>query len=106
MSVSEEVLMPNPVSPTIDPLITGGSEAEMLGKDRWEQVRGLHEAGITVSETGRRLKLDRKTGRRRQPLWRGACSAVRSSYGFFTEPYSAVQPCAFASRRPWHSGVR
>ncbi len=64
MSLSEEVLMPNPVLPTIDPLITGGSEAEMLGKDRWEQVRALHEVGITVSEIGRRLSLDRKTVRR------------------------------------------
>jgi hypothetical protein len=32
MSCSDEVLMPNPVSPTIDPPITGGSEAEMLRK--------------------------------------------------------------------------
>lgn len=64
MSLSEEILMPNPVSPTIDPPITGGSEAQMLGKDRWEQVRALHEVGITVSEIGRRLSLDRKTVRR------------------------------------------
>ena len=36
----------------------------MLGKDRWEQVRALHENGITVSGIGKRLNLDRKTVRR------------------------------------------
>lgn len=68
MSFSEEVLLPNPGSPTIDALITGGPEGEMLGKDRWEQVRALHAAGITVSEIGRRLNLDRKTVRRCQSV--------------------------------------
>jgi transposase len=40
-----------------------GAEAEVVGKERWEEIRRLREAGQSVSAIARRMDVDRKTVR-------------------------------------------
>jgi transposase len=49
-----------------------GAEEPVVGKERWEEIRRLHAAGMNVAQIGRVADLDRKTVRRclRQPEWR------------------------------------
>lgn len=48
-----------------------GAEGELVGKERWEEIRRLHAAGQSVSAIARLLELDRKTVRYwlRQTQW-------------------------------------
>lgn len=48
-----------------------GAEGELVGKERWEEIRRLHAAGQSVSAIARLLELDRKTVRYwlRQAQW-------------------------------------
>lgn len=48
-----------------------GTEAEVVGKERWEEIHRLHQAGQGVSAIARQLDLDRKTVRHwlKQPAW-------------------------------------
>lgn len=41
-----------------------GTEAQVVGKERWEQIQWLAQAGQRVSAVARQLELDRKTVRR------------------------------------------
>lgn len=50
-------------SPTVSALAQE-TEAGVVGKERWQEIRRLHEAGQTVSAIARQLDLDRKTVRR------------------------------------------
>jgi transposase len=49
-----------------------GAEEPVVGKERWEQIRRLHVAGMKVAQIARATELDRKTVRRcvRQVAWR------------------------------------
>lgn len=40
-----------------------GTEAEVVGKERWEEIQRLHRAGSTISAIARQLDVDRKTVR-------------------------------------------
>lgn len=40
-----------------------GTEAEVISKERWEEIWRMHAAGQTISEIARLLDLDRKTVR-------------------------------------------
>lgn len=55
-------------------------EVVMLGKERWEEIRRLKEQeGLSVSEIGRRLEVDRKTVRKAlHAEWKGYERAVRT----------------------------
>jgi transposase len=58
--------------PTMAPEIERISEANMVGKERWEQIRQLRfEQRLGLSQIARQLDLDRKTVRRclRQSTW-------------------------------------
>lgn len=59
-----------PVSPTVSALVQD-TEAGVVGKERWQEIRRLHEEGRTVSAIARQLELDRKTVRRwlRRTSW-------------------------------------
>jgi transposase len=48
-----------------------GTEVQVIGKARWEEIRRLREGGQSVSAIARQLDLDRKTIRHwlRQPEW-------------------------------------
>ena len=45
------------------PVSNPGTEAEVVGKERWEEIHRLHQAGEGVSAIARQLDLDRKTVR-------------------------------------------
>ena len=47
-------------------------EVEMVGRDRWEEIRRRAEAGASIRTIVRELDLDRKTVRRclRQKQWK------------------------------------
>lgn len=49
-----------------------GAEDAVVGKERWEEIRRLHAAGMNVAAMARATELDRKTVRRclRQCEWR------------------------------------
>lgn len=49
-----------------------GAEEPVVGKQRWEEIRRLHAAGVKVAQIARTAGLDRKTVRRcvRQVQWR------------------------------------
>lgn len=49
----------------------GSLESVVLNKDRWEEIRRLHEQQCPISEIARQLDVDRKTVRKalREP-WR------------------------------------
>lgn len=53
------------------PVSKPGTEAEVVGKERWEEIHRLHKAGQSVSAIARQLDLDRKTVRHwlKQPEW-------------------------------------
>jgi DNA invertase Pin-like site-specific DNA recombinase len=63
-----------PVSPTVSALVQD-TEAGVVGKERWQEIRRLHEEGRTVSAIARQLELDRKTVRRwlRRTSWAPYC---------------------------------
>ncbi len=48
-----------------------GAEEPVVGKQRWEEVRRLHAAGMKVAQIARGVGLDRKTVRHclRQAGW-------------------------------------
>jgi len=45
------------------PALWHGGETEVVGKERWEEIRRLRQSGLSVSAIGRQLDLDRKTVR-------------------------------------------
>lgn len=53
------------------PVSNSGTEAEVVGKERWEEIHRLQRAGQSVSAIARMLDVDRKTVRHwlRQPEW-------------------------------------
>ena len=53
------------------PVSNPGTEAEVVGKERWEELRWLQRAGQSVSAIARLLDVDRKTVRHglRHPAW-------------------------------------
>jgi transposase len=67
----------NAIEPVADkccanlPVSRTDTEAQVLSKERWEEIRRLHTAGNTVSAMARLLELDRKTVRywMRQETW-------------------------------------
>lgn len=48
-----------------------GGETEVVGKERWEEIRRLRQSGLSVSAIARQLDLDRKTvrGRLAKSAW-------------------------------------
>jgi len=72
-----------------------GAEDAVVGKERWEEIRRPHVAGMNVAAIARGTDLDRKTVRRclRQSQWR---------------PYRRrpARRCCRRTRRGWSSARR
>jgi len=64
----------------LSPEDTSLGEEHMVQRERWEELRRLHEAGVAIAEIARRFDLDRKTVRRcvRQEVWRPYARAART----------------------------
>src|SRR5438552_16953021 len=64
----------------LSPEGTSLGEEHMVQRERWEELRRLHEAGVTIAEIARRFDLDRKTVRRcvRREAWRPYVRAART----------------------------
>ena len=64
---------------TIDPEHQMLGEVEMVGRDRWEEIRRRAGAGASIRAIARALDVDRKTVRRllRQKQWKPYPSALR-----------------------------
>ena len=59
----EQLLAVPGESPVIVAVPELGTEADVISKDRWEQMRQLRAAGHTVSQIARETGADRKTVR-------------------------------------------
>jgi transposase len=62
------------------PAASSRGEDGMIQRERWEELRRLHPAGVGIAELARQLDLDRKTVRRwvRQATWQPYQRAARS----------------------------
>ena len=65
---------------TIDPERQMLGEVEVVGRDRWEEIRRRADQGASIRAIARELDLDRKTVRRclRQTEWKPYQRAARS----------------------------
>ena len=65
---------------TIDPERQMLGEVEVIGRDRWEEIRRRADEGASIRAIARELDLDRKTVRRclRQREWKPYQRAVRT----------------------------